>query len=153
MTNPLGRRLALLLTVLALAIVAPARAAVEWPVPRGASHEPVPYKYDPAQWKGVPKAFLEDAPACTLHAGVTHLVENDGTIETITHEITRLSSRKALDKLGEYRSITYTPEYEKLTLNEARVLKADGRTVPVEAKHVQLRVSAPISRCTTTARC
>src|SRR5262249_10238064 len=62
-----------------------------------------------------------------------------GTIETITHEITRLSSRKALDKLGEYRSITYTPAFEKLTLNEARVIKADGRVVPVEAKHVQLR--------------
>lgn len=116
-----------------------AHAAGDWPIPRGPSHELVPYRYDPQQWQKVPRKFLEDAPACTLYAGITHLVEPDGTVETITHEITRLSSRKALDKLGEYRAISYTPAYEKLTLNEARVLKADGRIVQVEAKHVHLR--------------
>jgi hypothetical protein len=69
------------------------------------------------------------------------LIEPDGTIETITHEITRLNSRKAIQDLGEYRAITYAPAYEKLTLNEARVIKANGRSVPVEARHVQLRDS------------
>jgi tetratricopeptide (TPR) repeat protein/transglutaminase-like putative cysteine protease len=127
--------LAFLVMVLA---VAPASAA-GWPVERGPSRELVPYRYQPEQWKTVPSDYLDDAPACTLYSGITHLVEEDGTIETITHEVTRLNSRKALDKLGEYRSITYTPAYEKLTLNEARVHKADGRIVPVEAKHVQLR--------------
>jgi tetratricopeptide (TPR) repeat protein/transglutaminase-like putative cysteine protease len=113
--------------------------AVEWPVQRGPSRELVPYRYQPEQWKTVPPQFLDDASACTLYSGLTYLVEEDGTIETITHEVTRLNSRKAIDKLGEYRSITYTPAHEKLTLNEARVHKADGRVVPVEAKHVQLR--------------
>src|SRR5207302_1720302 len=39
----------------------------------------------------------------------------------------------------EYRSISYVPANEQLTLNVARVLKADGRSVPVEPKHLQLR--------------
>jgi len=137
MTGLHGRTL---LIGVVLFLVSTGRAAgAEWPVPRGVSREPVPYRYDPAVWNKVPKEFLDDAPACTLYAGVNHLVEEDGTIETITHEIVRLNSRKALEKLGEYRSITYTPAHEKLTLNEARVIKADGTSVPVEPKHVQVR--------------
>ena len=104
----------------------PARAADQWPVPRGASREPNPYKYDPQQWKSVPKEFLEDSAACLLYAGTTNLVEADGTIESITHEITRLNGRKAIEKLGEFRHITYDPSYQKLTLNEARIYKKDG---------------------------
>jgi tetratricopeptide (TPR) repeat protein/transglutaminase-like putative cysteine protease len=111
----------------------------DWPIPRGPSHEQAPYRYDPAAWKTVPKEFLEDAPACILYSGVTNIVEEDGTTETITHEIIRLNSRKSVEKLGEYRTITYDPSYQKIVLHEARVLKADGRTVPVEPKHVQLR--------------
>ncbi len=105
----------------------------------GPSHEPVPYRYDPAAWKHVRPEFLDDAPACTLYAGTTHLVEADGTIETISHEITRFNSRKAVEKLGEYKNIVYTPAYQTLTLNEALVRKADGRVVKVQARHVQLR--------------
>ena len=66
-------------------------------------------------------------------------IEADGTIETISHEVTRFNSRKAIEKLGEYKNIIYTPAYQKLTLNEARVHKADGRTVAIEPKHIQLR--------------
>jgi tetratricopeptide (TPR) repeat protein/transglutaminase-like putative cysteine protease len=110
-----------------------------WPIPRGPAHDLAPCQYDPSILKTVPKEFLEDAPACILYTNVTNLVEPDGTIETITHEITRLNSRKSLEKLGEYRNISYDPSFEKLTLNEARVLKPDGRTLPVEPRHVQLR--------------
>src|SRR5262249_3462547 len=94
--------------LVALVFAAPAPAA-GWPVERGPSREPVPYRYQPEQWKTVPADFLDDAAACTLYSGLTYLVEEDGTIETITHEVTRLNSRKALDKLGEYRSISYNP--------------------------------------------
>src|SRR5438034_5502603 len=80
--------------------------AADWPVPRGSSHEPVPYRYHGNQWKKVPKAFLEDAPACILYSGNTYLIETDGTVETIVHEITRLNSRKGIEKLGEYRNIS-----------------------------------------------
>jgi tetratricopeptide (TPR) repeat protein/transglutaminase-like putative cysteine protease len=66
-------------------------------------------------------------------------MENDGTIETVSHEIIRFNGRKGIDKLGEYRSISYTPAFQKLTLNEARVLKAGGQVMPIEAKDVQLR--------------
>src|SRR4051812_31839018 len=66
--------------------------AEDWPVPRGPSREPVVYRYDPAVWAKVPRDFLDDAPACVLYAGNTSLVEPDGTIENIVHEITRLNS-------------------------------------------------------------
>ena len=84
----------------------------------------------------LPRDFLDDAAACVLYAGTSYLVEPDGTIETITHEITRLNGRKAVEKLGEYRNITYDPSYQKLTLNEARIHKADGRIVAIEPRHL-----------------
>jgi tetratricopeptide (TPR) repeat protein len=131
---------ALLATLVLLTLVPAARpAAAAWPVPMGPSHEPAPFRYDPAAWKAVPHEFLDDAPACTLYAATTHLVEADGTTETITHEVTRFNSRKAVEKLGEYKNIVWTPAYQKVTLHEARIHKADGRTVAVEPRHVQLR--------------
>ena len=134
------RPLRVLLPFVLLAVLAaPASAADAWPVPRGPSHEPNPYRYDPKQIQRLPKEFLEDAAACVLYAGNTHLVEPDGTLESIVHEITRLNGRKGIEKLGESRNITYDPSYQKLTLNEARIHKADGRTLEVEARHVQLR--------------
>jgi tetratricopeptide (TPR) repeat protein len=113
--------------------------ADDWPVPRGASREPLPYRYDAAVLKTIPKEFLDDATAVVLYSGTTNLLEPDGTVEAISHEVTRLNSRKGIDKLGEYRSISYDPTYEKLTLNEARVIKTDGTVVQIEPKHVQLR--------------
>src|SRR5207253_3491218 len=106
--------------------------ADEWPVPRGPSREPLPYRYDAKVLKTIPKEFLDDSTACVLYSGTTHLIEPDGTTEAISHEITRLNSRKGIEKLGEYRSITYDPSYEKLTLNEARIIKANGTFVPIE---------------------
>jgi tetratricopeptide (TPR) repeat protein/transglutaminase-like putative cysteine protease len=120
-------------------VLAPAARAADWPVPRGPSREPLPYHYDPAQWKKVPHDFLDDAPACVLYSGSTYLVEPDGTTETIVHEITRFNSRKGIDKLGEYHNITYDPSYQKLTLNEARIHKPDGRSVPLDPRTAQLR--------------
>jgi tetratricopeptide (TPR) repeat protein/transglutaminase-like putative cysteine protease len=113
--------------------------AAEGSVPRGPSREPTPYRYDPAAWKTVPRRFLDDAPGCYLYGASSYLVEADGTVERITHEIIRLNSRKAIDKVGDYRGISYDPTFQKLVLNEARVLKADGRSVPVAARHLQLR--------------
>jgi transglutaminase-like putative cysteine protease/tetratricopeptide (TPR) repeat protein len=127
------------LAILLLLLCIARTQADEWPVPRGQSHEPAPYVYDAGVWKQVPRAFLEDAPACVLYNGTTYLVERDGTIETITHEIARLNGRKGIDKLGEYHNIAYAPAYQKLTLNVARVLKHNGQVVEIEPKHVQLR--------------
>lgn len=115
------------------------RAGDAWPVPRGPSHEPKPYRFDPAEIKRLPEDFLEDSAACVLYAGNTYLVEADGTIETITHEITRLNGRKGIEKLGETRNIVYDPSNEKLTLHEARIHKPDGRKLDVEPRHMQLR--------------
>jgi tetratricopeptide (TPR) repeat protein len=130
-----------LLAALFLLTAAPAARPGDatWPVPLGPSREPAPFHYDRAAWKAVPRDFLDDAPACTLYAATTHLVEADGTVETTSHEVTRFNSRKAVEKLGEYKNIVYTPAYQKLTLHEARIHKADGRTVAVEPRHVQLR--------------
>ena len=101
--------------------------ADEWPVKRGPARDPLPYRYDARVLKTIPKEFLDDSAACVLYSGTTHLIEPDGTVEAISHEITRLNSRKGIEKLGEYRSISYDPAYEKLTLNEACVIKADGK--------------------------
>jgi tetratricopeptide (TPR) repeat protein len=87
----------------------------------------------------VPREFLEDFPACVLYSGTTYLIEADGTVEKITHEIVRFNGRKGIEDLGEHRNITYDPSFEKLTLNEARVLKPDGRVVPLEPANVHLR--------------
>src|SRR6266567_3124944 len=133
------RRCRSLLLCAALATLGPPAAAADWPVPRGPSREPDPYRYDPAAWKAVPREFLDDAPACTLYAATTHLVGADATVETVTHDVTRLNSRKSVEKLGEYRHVTYEPAFQKLTLNEARIHKPGGRVVAVEPRHVHLR--------------
>jgi transglutaminase-like putative cysteine protease len=127
--------------ILALLLVPAAGRAADggWPIPRGPSREPDPFRYDPRKPPALPAEFLDDAAACVLYAGNTYLVEPDGTIETITHEITRLNGRKSVEKLGEYRNIAYDPSFQKLTLNEACIHKADGRTVAVEPRHAQLR--------------
>ena len=52
----------------------------------------------------VPREFLDDSAAVLLYAGNNYLVEKDGTLETVTHEVTRLNGRKGVEKLGE-RSI------------------------------------------------
>jgi tetratricopeptide (TPR) repeat protein len=128
------------LPIVALLLVAgPVARADDWPVPVGPSQEPKPFRYDPQYLRQVPKEFLDDAAACILFTRTTYLVEPDGTVVATTHEITRFNGRKGIEKLGEYRSISFNPRHEKLTLNEARVLKADGTTVRVEPRHVQLR--------------
>src|SRR5436309_12656887 len=101
------RRCRSLLVCAALCAFALPVAAADWPVARGPSREPDPFRYDPVAWKAVPHDFLDDAPACTLYAATTHLVEADGTVETITHDVTRLNSRKSIEKLGEYRHVSY----------------------------------------------
>src|SRR5690242_11640622 len=69
----------------------PLNTGTAWPVARGPSHELHPYRYDPGLVKRIPREFLDDSAACVLYSGTTYLVEPDGTIETITHEITRLN--------------------------------------------------------------
>lgn len=126
-------------TVLVLLFLATSASSAEWPVPRGPSPETHPYRYDPAAWKKTPAEYLEDASACILHASSAYTLHADGTTELTIHDVTRLNGRKALEQLGEYRSITYDPTYQKLTLHTARVHKPDGRIVEVEPRHAQLR--------------
>ncbi len=123
---------------LAFAFPSPAQNDA-WPVPRGPSREPVPYRYDAKIWSKVPRAFLDDSAACILYYGTNHHIEADGTVETVTHEITRLGGRKGIESLGEYRAISYDPTWQTLVLNEARIHKADGQIVPIEPRHVHLR--------------
>jgi tetratricopeptide (TPR) repeat protein len=127
-----------LLALLLWAQAASAAGPATWPVARGPSREPDPFHYDPKKL-AVPADVLEDAAACVLYSGNSYLVEPDGIVECVTHEVTRLNGRKGVDKVGEYRNIAYDPAFQKLTLNEARIHKADGRVVPLEARHAQLR--------------
>jgi transglutaminase-like putative cysteine protease len=116
-----------------------AREDDPWPVKRGPSREPEPYRYEPRILNEVPKEFLEDSAACILYFGTTNLVDADGTTETICHDLTRLNSRKGVEKLGEYRSVFFDPSYQTLTLHVARVHKADGKIVQVRPRHLKLR--------------
>jgi tetratricopeptide (TPR) repeat protein len=128
-----------LTVALLVCLAAPVRAADDWPVPRGPSREPFPYSFDRSQVKAIPRPFLEDAAACTLYAGNSNLVEPDGTIENVTHEITRLNGRKGIEKVGEYRNIVWDPSYQKLTLHLACIHKTNGQVCPVEPRHLQVR--------------
>jgi tetratricopeptide (TPR) repeat protein/transglutaminase-like putative cysteine protease len=132
----LRRCVAVCLVALAFPLAA---AADTWSVARGPSREPAPYRYDPASIKKVPRAFLDNSVAVILYAGTSQTVEKDGTVETTTHEVTRLGGRKAVEKLGESRGITWTPSYQKVTLHLARIHKPGGRVVEVQPRHVHLR--------------
>jgi tetratricopeptide (TPR) repeat protein len=135
-----SRNLAILVLLPALLLLSPGLVHADaWPVARGPSREPDPYRYDPKHVQQAPKAFLEDATACIVFYRTTYRVEPDGTVETTTHEVTRLNGRKGISSLGEYRGITFDPAYQKLTLNEARVIKPNGSVVAIEPRHVQLR--------------
>jgi tetratricopeptide (TPR) repeat protein len=133
------RSLPFLFAVLVFSTLPVHGGEIAWPVARGPSREPNPVRFDRKMIAALPRDFLDDSAACILYAGNTYLVEPDGTVETITHDLTRLNSRKSIEKLGEYRNITYDPSYQKLTLNEARIHKPDGKIVNVEARHVQMR--------------
>ncbi len=128
------------LAVMCAALSAPAaHAADAWPVPRGPSREPDPYTYSPKILKAVPRALLDDNVAVALYAGATYRVEADGTIETTQHEITWLGGRKAIEKLGEFRGVSFTPSHQKATLHIARIHKPGGKTVDAEPRHAHLR--------------
>src|SRR5437764_2895194 len=101
-------------SLLLVALAHPVHAD-DWPVPVGPSHEPEPYQFQPKHLKQAPPEFFDDAPACMVYYGVSHLVQADGTTETIIHEVTRLNGRKGVENLGEYRSISFDPAYQKLT--------------------------------------
>ena len=113
--------------------------AGEWPVARGASREPEPFVFNRDMLKKVPAAFMNDYPAFYIRAGSWHLIEEDGTVETVTHEIIYVNNRKGIEQIGEYRNISFRPDYEILTVNELRLLKADGQQVAIEPSHLQLR--------------
>jgi transglutaminase-like putative cysteine protease len=125
---------------LALFVVMPALGQEKsWPVERGASREPAPYVLDLDAVKKLPAEYLTDYPAAYLYASTNYRIEADGTVECTTHEVIRLNNRKGIDQIGEHRNVSYTPTYERLTLNEARVIRSARRITNVEARNVQLR--------------
>lgn len=129
------------LVVFLLAALAPSARAEgpQWPVSVGPPRSPAPVRYDPAAWNDVPAEFLEDAAACFLYSGTTERLESDGATESTTQEIIRLNRRKGIDQLGEYRTITFAPAYERVTLHAARVHKKNGGVIEVAPRHLQVR--------------
>jgi len=133
------RVLSLVAVVAGLILVPAAQAADAWPVPRGPSREPDPYTTDVKKPPAIPREFLDDASACILYAASTYRLEADGTVETTTHEVTRLNGRKGVEKLGEHRGVSWDPAYEKVTLHLARVHKPDGTVVEATPRDAQVR--------------
>jgi tetratricopeptide (TPR) repeat protein len=132
-------RLPLAVCLVVLAWVAPATSENTWPIARGPSREPDPYHFDPASVKKIPRHFLDNSVAVILYSATSHTVEKDGTVETTNHELTRLGGRKGIEKLGEFRNVTFTPSYQKATLHLARIHKPNGKVVDVLPRHVHLR--------------
>jgi tetratricopeptide (TPR) repeat protein len=110
----------------------------DWPVLRAAAKAAL-CTFDPAFCDTLPAGFLDDAPVCVLFSGTTHRLMPDGTVEMSTQELIRLNGRKGIDQMGEYKTITFCPSYEKVTLHEARVHKAKGGVEVVTPRHVRLR--------------
>src|SRR5262245_7031246 len=116
-----------------------AAAAPACPLAVGPPRSPAPVRHDPAARKDVPAEFLDDTAACFLYSGTTQRLESDGTTESTTQEIIRLNRRKGIDQLGEYRTITFAPAYERVTLHSARVHKKNGGVIDVGPRQVRVR--------------
>jgi tetratricopeptide (TPR) repeat protein len=129
-----------LLTCLSPLLLATARAAEE-PVARGPAHAPTPYRYERGLLKQVPRAFLDNGPACVLYDCCADLLQPDGSDEEVYHQVIRLNNRKGVEALGEFHQIVFDPSYQKLTLNRACVHKAGGGSVAVRPQDLQLRDS------------
>src|SRR5207244_11123959 len=87
------------------ALLTPGRLrADDWPVKRGPANDVEAYRYDAKAWAAVPREFLDDYSACVLYSSTSHRIDADGTVETITHEITRLNGRKGSEALSEHRN-------------------------------------------------
>lgn len=132
----LGRRIVLFLLI---AVGPELRAeSPQWPVDRG----PAPVAalaYDKTLLKSIPAAFLDDAPACVLYSGTTHHLLTNGTIESTSQELIRLNRRKGFEQFGEYKTITFCPSHEKVTLHGIRVHKTNGSIVQVGPEHLHVR--------------
>ena len=70
------------LIIACLVLAAGSVRADDWPVPRGPSREPQPFRFEPKALQNIPKEFLDDAQACVIYSGTTHLIEPDGTEST-----------------------------------------------------------------------
>src|SRR5258705_5277534 len=84
------------ISLVALLFAGPLHAD-EWPVKRGPANDIDAYRYEAKAWSHVPREFLDDYSACTLYFGTSHRIEADGTVQTITHEITRLNGRQGIE--------------------------------------------------------
>lgn len=109
----------------------------EWPIARAPAETKIKYSAD--MLRGVPAEYLQDAAACYLYSGTAHTLERDGTLNATTHELVRLNTRRGIDQMGEYQSITFNPSYEKVVLHNARVHKTNGAITEVAARHVHIR--------------
>src|SRR5207302_138097 len=96
--------------------------------------------------RDLPPEYLNDAAACYLYSGTVQSLAADGVLTSTTMEVIRLNTRRGIDQVGEYRSITFNPSYEKVTLHSARVHKASPdasapgvRIQEIDPRHVQIR--------------
>src|SRR5437773_1102515 len=136
------------ITLVFLVAIAGRSAALEptWPVERGPAANPPPYVYKPESLRDLPAEYLNDAAACYLYSGTVQSLAADGVLTSTTMEAIRLNTRRGIDQVGEYRSITFNPSYEKVTLHSARVHKASPdasapgvRIQEIDPHHVQIR--------------
>jgi hypothetical protein len=124
-----------------LLVAAPLSAEEKWPVKRGPSREPTPYRYRREQLDNIPREFLEEADACIVYMADVRLLSGPphSQEEFVHHRVIRCNRAAAFPQVGEFRDIRYEPNNENLILNEAAVHKPDGRVLAVRPDQVRVR--------------
>lgn len=111
------------------------------PVRRAPASIPKAVEYRPALLRDVPLDWWDEYPAVCLYSSLTALVSEDGDVEEIHHSLVKLNNAAAVEEQGECRFF-YEPDFQTITLNEARVHTARGTVVEVRPEHVQVRDSS-----------
>jgi Domain of Unknown Function with PDB structure (DUF3857)/Transglutaminase-like superfamily len=130
--------------VAVLFVVAPISAEERWPVKRGPSPEPLPYRYQPGDLHQIPSEFLERDDGCIVYLADVRLIQvrpgEPGALgDWVHHRVIRCNRPAAFFQVGEFRDIRFDPDVESLTLNEAAVHKPDGSVLEVRPDQVRVR--------------
>ncbi len=108
------------------------------PIKRGPSTEPDPVQFKWSMLDDVPQEFLTNHEGCYLLMRDVHQLEPDGAVTSTHHFIARANTRNGWRTLGDWL-LWFDPSCEEMTLNAARVHKADGNVIDVADEDLHVR--------------
>ncbi len=110
----------------------------EAPVARGPASDPDAVAFDRAMLEELPESFVHDHDGCYLLVRDAYVLAGDGSVQTTHHYLARINNRNGLDAMGEW-PLWYDQTFESITLNAARVHKADGRVIDADDEDIHVR--------------